>query len=99
MEKKVNVLVIDDNVSITDSIKKYFGSHGGINVVDTCNNGMEALDYILHYPDKYDLIIMDIILPTIDGLEILDKMYEKGISKKNLLAIEEVLQSFANDIY
>lgn len=24
---------------------------------------------------------------------------EKGISKKNLLAIEEVLQSFANDIY
>ena len=82
MEKKVNVLVIDDNNAITDSIKKYFSSHSSINVVNTCNNGKEALDFILHYPDKFDLVLLDILLPEIDGLELLDRMSEQKISKK-----------------
>lgn len=82
MEKKVNVLVIDDNSTITDSIKKYFSSHSSINVVNTCNNGNDALDFILHYPDKFDLVLLDILLPEIDGLELLDKMSEQGITKK-----------------
>ena len=85
MEKKVNVLVVDDNKAITDSVKKYFSSHSSINVVNTCSNGKEALDYILHYPDKYDLVLLDILLPEVDGLEILDKMVEQNISKKVII--------------
>ncbi len=82
MEKKVNVLVVDDNTSVTDTIKKYFSSHSSINVVQTCSNGKEALDFILHFPDKYDLVLMDILIPEVDGLEILDKMKENNISKR-----------------
>ncbi len=85
MEKKVNMLVVDDNTSVTNSITKYFSSHSCINVVQTCNNGNDAMDYILHYPDKYDLILMDILLPQVDGFEILDKMQERGISKKIII--------------
>ena len=85
MEKKVNVLVADDNSSVTDAIKKYFSSHSSINVVKTCSNGREALNYILNYPDKYDLVLMDILLPEIDGLEILDSMQKNNILKKVII--------------
>ena len=82
MEKNVNLLVIDDNESVTNNIKQYFSSHGSIKVVNTCNNGREALDFMLHYPDKYDMILMDILLPGIDGLEILERLKENNISKR-----------------
>ena len=85
MEKKVNVLIIDDNESVIDSIKKYFSSHGSINVVNTCSNGKEALEFIFKEPNKFDLILMDIILPEIDGLEILERMKEENISKKIII--------------
>ena len=85
MEKKVNVLVVDNDEKTTDSIKKYFSSHSSINVVKTCSNGKEALDYILHFPDKFDLILMDILLPIVDGIELLDKMKHNFISKKVII--------------
>lgn len=82
MEKKVNVLVVDNNSVTADSIKKYFSSHSSINVVNTCINGREGLDYILNYPNKFDLILLDILLPEVDGLEILEKMGENNIVKR-----------------
>jgi two-component system response regulator (stage 0 sporulation protein A) len=82
MEKNINLLVIDDNYNITNNIKQYFSSHGSIKVVNTCNNGKEALDYILNFPDKFDMILMDILIPGMDGLELLEKIKFNGVNKK-----------------
>lgn len=85
MEKKVNVLIIDDNKPVVDSITKYFSSHSSINIVSACSNGEEGLSFILQHQDKFDLIVMDVLLPFIDGLEILDQMRDYGISKKVII--------------
>ena len=82
MEKNINLLVIDDNYNVTNNIKQYFSSHSCIKVVNTCSNGKEALDFILRYPDKFDMIIMDILIPGMDGIEILERLKSEGISKK-----------------
>ncbi len=82
MEKNINLLVVDDNENITNNIKEYFSSHSSIKVVNTCSNGKEALDYMLNYPDKYNMILMDILIPDIDGLELLERLKAEGISKK-----------------
>ena len=71
MEKKINVLVIDDNESIIETIKKHFSSHAVINIKDVGITGKEGLDLILKNYQSYDLIIMDILMPEVDGIEIL----------------------------
>ncbi len=80
--KKINVLIIDDNESVTSSIKSYFSSHAVIKVVDSATNGKEGLEKIIANHWKYDLIIMDLILGEIDGLELLHQMKLNKISKK-----------------
>ena len=82
MENVTRVLVVDDNKSITAKIEKQFSSHAVIKVVNVLNNGAEALDYIINHKNEYDIICMDIILPDIDGLTILEKMKQEGIKKK-----------------
>ena len=82
MENVTRVLVVDDNKSITAKIEKQFSSHAVIKVVKVINNGADALDYIINHKNEYDIICMDIILPDIDGLTILEKMKQEGIKKK-----------------
>lgn len=92
MEKTINVVVIDDNEVVTGSVKKYFCGNEVINVVGIYNNGKKGLEYLLRYPDQYDLVILDILLPEIDGLRILEELKNRGIDKKII-----VLSSYKDD--
>lgn len=80
MKNKINILVVDDNTNSVNLIKKYFSNHAVINVVDSANNGEEGLKKII--TNKYDLIILDLILPKLDGMAILQEMQNKNISGK-----------------
>ena len=51
--------------------------------VDTCFNGNDALEYI--FSTEYDVIVSDIMLPGIDGFEILKRIREKEIKTPVLL--------------
>ena len=86
MKIAINVLMIDDNNSIIEKTKKYFSSHAVINVVKTINNGQEGLDYIIKNSKSFDVIIMDIIMPKMDGISILEEMQKQGI-KKNVIIL------------
>ena len=82
MENLTRVLVVDNNENITAKIEKQFSSHAVIKVVKVINNGADALDYIINHKHEYDIICMDIILPEVDGLTILERMKEANIRKK-----------------
>ncbi len=81
MSKKINVLMIDDNEYIVNKVKQYFSKHEVIDLVLTAVNGKDGLDLIINEKDKYDLILMDLIMPEIDGIAILEKMKENNIQK------------------
>lgn len=92
MENLTRVLVVDDNKNITAKIEKQFSSHAVIEVVKVINNGKDALDYIINHKNEYDIICMDIILPEIDGLTILERMKQENIKKKVI-----ILTSYKNN--
>ncbi len=82
MENITRVLVVDNNENVTTKIKEQFSSHAVIKVVNTIENGEVALDYILNNQNEFDIIVMDLILPEVDGITILQKMKEENIKKK-----------------
>ncbi len=82
MENLARVLVVDNNKNITTKIKEQFSTHEVIKVVNTIENGEDALDYILNKNNEFDIIVMDLILPEVDGITILQKMKENSIKKK-----------------
>ena len=92
MEKTINVVVIDDNEVVTGSVEKYFSENEVINVVGSFNDGKTGLDYLIKYPETYDLIILDVLLPQIDGLRVLEELNQRRINKKVI-----VLSSYKDD--
>ncbi len=82
MENITRVLVLDNNTNVTTKIEKQFSSHAVIKVVKIIDNGKEALNYIKNKANTFDIIVMDLILPEIDGLTILQSMKENNIKKK-----------------
>jgi two-component system response regulator (stage 0 sporulation protein A) len=81
----IRVLVVDNNQNMTTKIQEQFSSNPSINVVNTIESGSKALDYILKSHNEFDILIMDLILPEIDGLTILKQMKEHNIQKKIII--------------
>ena len=77
----MRILVIEDEKNLNDIITKKLKmeKYG----VDSCFTGTEALDYI--FSAEYDVIVSDIMLPEMDGFEILKTVREKGIKTPVLL--------------
>ena len=77
----MRILVIEDEKNLNNIIvKKLVMEKYG---EDSCFNGDDALDYI--FSTEYDVIVSDIMLPGIDGFEILKTIREKGIKTPVLL--------------
>ena len=68
-----NILIVDDEKEIADLIEVCLQNDGY--TVQKCYNGIEALKYIESKP--FDLAILDVMLPDIDGFRICQKIRER----------------------
>lgn len=72
MYKPIKVLIADDNKDFVDILQDYFEKQEEFLVVGTAYNGLETLDLIsLKMPD---VVILDIIMPHLDGIGVLEKI-------------------------
>ena len=71
----MRILLVEDDKGIVRFVKK--GLLENSFSVDVASNGEEGLEYALH--KGYDLIVLDILLPKMDGREILKRLREKEI--------------------
>lgn len=60
-----HILVTDDEANIRMLIRKYAEFEG--NSVTEAENGMEAVELCRRCPSKFDIIIMDVMMPELDG--------------------------------
>ena len=79
--KKTRIVMIDDNKQLVEAVKEYFDGSKNIEIVYTAYDGDEGMKLIEQH-DDYDVVILDLIMPTKDGLHVLEEMKEKNISKK-----------------
>lgn len=66
----IQILVVEDDDNICEMVRRFL-IKAGYNV-DTCSDGNQALEQF--YNKNYQLIILDIMLPGINGLELLKEL-------------------------
>ena len=79
--EKTNVLMIDDNFELIKMVKEYFSNSETVAINLTANDGVEGLDIILNKEDEYDVILLDLIMPNKDGLQVLRELRERNLHK------------------
>jgi len=91
MMPKLKLLIIEDEQAILQGLVDVFVFHGF--KVDSADDGKVGLEKAL--TGKHDLILLDIMLPSIDGFEICNKIREQN---KNQLIIMLTAKSSEEDI-
>ena len=70
----MRILVVEDEKHLNRIIAEALEDEGYS--VDSCYNGMDGLDYALAAP--YDVIVLDVMMPRMDGLEMLRRLRASG---------------------
>jgi two-component system response regulator RegX3 len=73
MAQKARLLVVEDEAAIRDGLVDVFVYHGY--EVETADNGDDGLR--LGLSGKYDLILLDVMLPGVDGFEICNRIRQQ----------------------
>ena len=72
---KKNILIVEDNTDLADLVALHLQD---INCnADIAHNGSKAL--LLYAEKTYDLVILDLMLPLVDGIEVCERMRKKGV--------------------
>ncbi|ANB57879.1 bacterial regulatory s, luxR family protein [Anoxybacillus sp. B7M1] len=85
----IKVLIVDDHHIVRRGLVFFLKTQKDIEVVGEAANGAEAVQLVMeHQPD---LVIMDLVMPVMDGIEATKKMKERSPKTKIL-----ILTSFAD---
>ena len=70
--EKLNIAIAHDNALMVQLLAQIVSSDEGLRVVGKAGNGEELIDIIKE--KKPDVVLMDIIMPKLDGLAVLDRV-------------------------
>lgn len=79
--EKIRVLMIDDNIALTDMVKEYFKDNQKIEIVSCYYDGKEGLKAIIEQEEYYDIILLDLIMPKKDGISVLEDLKKRNITR------------------
>lgn len=85
MNEKITVLVADDNSDFTMTLSSYLEKEEQIQIVGIAKDGNEAYEKAIEL--KPDILLLDIIMPHLDGLGVLEKLGETNLEKSPLVII------------
>lgn len=82
MTKIIKAIIVDDNTSVVNNLIAHFSANSSIKVVATFANGEEALNFLVNHENDVDLILMDVLIPRLDGVSFLEELKSRNINKK-----------------
>lgn len=85
MNNKIRTLLIDDDESLVDDVKKYFENSTVVDVTYVAHDGNMGLNLVKRHADEIDLVVMDTLLPGRDGLTLLKEFKNLNAKFKIIL--------------
>ncbi len=77
--KSISVLLADDNKDFSDILGEYLSKQEDLNIVGTAKDGVEAIEMVCE--KQPDVLVLDIIMPHLDGLGVLEKLSKLNMEK------------------
>lgn len=77
--EKISVVLVDDNKDLIQLMKDYFEEQNDIQVIGSAYNGKECLELLEKV--EPDVLVLDIIMPHIDGLAVLQEIRQMNLKK------------------
>lgn len=74
---KQTILIVDDDINIVRNLKDNILKIGDNYIVKTSNDGKKALEIL--EKEKMDLVILDLQVPVMNGIQVLTELHNKGI--------------------
>ena len=89
-----NIILTDDHQVVREGMKFLLSTTSDINVVEDFDSGAETLKYLETHHDEIHLVLIDLVMPEMDGIELTKLMKEKY---KNIKVL--VLSSYTSEEY
>lgn len=80
MGEKIKILIADDNREFCEILKEYLIEQNDFQLCGVAFNGIEAVDMV--EKAEPNVIILDIIMPHLDGIGVLEKLNSSGLGTK-----------------
>lgn len=95
MNKKYSIAIVDDEMEILNLLSRFLSRNPSFSV-STYSNPLSALSSL--DTNKFDVVLLDIMMPQMNGLEVLEKMKTKNKDQKVIMmtaysTLDKVLKS------
>lgn len=79
--ENVNVVIVDDNPMILNTLDEVISSEAGLSVISRADNGKDAIDMIKD--TQPDVVLLDLVMPQMDGITVVENIKKKTSMLKN----------------
>lgn len=90
MEKQIRVLIADDNKEYADTLSRNLTTDYKINVCGIAYDGFQVLEMVDIL--KPDVLILEIVLPSLDGVGVLERLSLKKMEKRPKIIVSSSLR-------
>lgn len=89
MSNTISILIVDDNKELCEILYESINNTGDMRVLATVGDGKAAMDLIREL--QPDVVLLDIIMPRLDGLGVLESITSmQGIKRPSIIVITSV---------
>ncbi len=79
VNEKIKIVISDDNKDFCQILKEFLSGYDDIEILGVAKDGIEALDLVTK--TNPDLLILDVIMPHLDGLGVIEKLNSMDLVK------------------
>ena len=80
MKEKMTIMIADDNQEFRNTLASYINKNEDMEVIAMAKDGVEAVEILANTTP--DIVLLDVIMPHLDGLGVLEKIKNRNIEKE-----------------
>ncbi len=94
MADRISILIVEDNIEFGNLVSERISFEDGFEVAGLARDGFQAIDMIMAL--KPDVVILDIVMPNLDGIGVLERIAEMKLEHKPIFVM---LSAVGQDIF